>query len=92
LLIVIVLRMVRSGPMRVMALATMGLILVAHFSGELRMIGVPDIWFPFGIGVTLAQYTYAIAVPLLALLIVRTLDLPRRETEPDCTFYPERPR
>jgi hypothetical protein len=80
LLIVIVLRMVRSGPMRVMALATMGLILVAHFSGELRMIGVPDIWFPFGIGVTLAQYTYAIAVPLLALLIVRTLDLPRRET------------
>jgi len=92
LLILIVLRMVRGGPMRVMALATMGLILVAHFSGELRTIGIPDIWFPFGIGVTLAQYTYAIAVPLLALLIVRTLDLPRRETGPDCTFSPERPR
>jgi len=59
--------------MRVMALATMALILVAHYAGDLRSIGVTDIWFPFGIGVTLAQYTYAIATPLLALLIVRTL-------------------
>jgi hypothetical protein len=69
----IVVRMVRGAPMRVMAIATMALILAAHFAGELRSIGVTDIWFPFGIGVTLAQYAYAIATPLLALLIVRTL-------------------
>ena len=73
LLALIIVRMVRGGPMRLMAVATMALILVAQFAGELRSIGVTDIWFPFGIGVTLAQYAYAIATPLLALLIVRTL-------------------
>ena len=36
---------------------------------------MPGIWFPFGIGVSRTQYAYAIAIPLLALLIVRTLDL-----------------
>jgi hypothetical protein len=35
-------------------------------------IGVPGIWFPFGIGVSRTQYIYAIAIPLLAVLIVRT--------------------
>jgi hypothetical protein len=44
------------------------------FGGELLdPIGVPGIWFPFGIGVSRTQYVYAIAVPLLAFLIVRTL-------------------
>jgi len=73
LFVLIVVRMVRGGSMRIMAGTTVGLILAAHFSGELRSIGITDIWFPFGIGVTLAQYAYAIATPLLALLIVRTL-------------------
>jgi hypothetical protein len=36
-------------------------------------IRVPGIWFPFGIGVSRTQFIYAIAVPLLAVLIVRTL-------------------
>ncbi len=57
-----------------MAVATMASILIAQFAGELGSIGVPGIWFPFGIGVSLTQYAYAIAIPLLALLIVRTLD------------------
>lgn len=73
LLVLIVARILRGGPMRNMAVATMALILVAQFAGELGSIGVPGIWFPFGIGVSLAQYAYAIAIPLLALLIVRTL-------------------
>jgi hypothetical protein len=33
---------------------------------------VPGIWFPFGIGVSRTQYLYAIVIPLLAILIVRT--------------------
>jgi len=74
LLVLIIVRIVRGGTMRIMAVTTMALILAAHFSSELRSIGITDIWFPFGIGVTLAQYAYAIATPLLALLIVRTLD------------------
>jgi hypothetical protein len=73
LLVLIVVRMVRGGPMRIMAVATMVSILVAQFADELSSIGVPGIWFPFGIGVSRTQYAYAIAIPLLALLIVRTL-------------------
>ncbi|SFS13889.1 hypothetical protein SAMN05216570_2966 [Dyella sp. OK004] len=73
LLVLIAVRILRSGPMRGMAVATMATILVSQYAGELGSIGVPTIWFPFGIGVTLTQYVYAIAIPLLALLIVRTL-------------------
>jgi len=69
----IAIRMIRSGPMRLMALATMASILVAQFAGELGAIGVPGIWFPFGIGVSRTQYAYAVAIPLLAWLIARSL-------------------
>jgi hypothetical protein len=74
LFVVIGVRMVRSGPMRIMALATLALIMAELFGSELLdTIGVPGIWFPFGIGVSRTQYVYAIALPLLAFLIVRTL-------------------
>lgn len=73
LLALIAVRIIRGSPMRIMAITTMASILVAQFTGELGSLGVPTIWFPFGIGVTLTQYVYAIAIPLLALLIVRTL-------------------
>ena len=66
-------RMVRSGPMRILALVTLASIMAALFGGELLdPIGVPGIWFPFNIGVSRTQYVYAIAVPLLAFLIVRS--------------------
>src|SRR5262245_55273065 len=78
LFVVIGARIVRSGPVRALALVTLASIMAAFFGGELLdPIGVPGIWFPFGIGVSRTQYIYAIAVPLLALLIVRTL--PSRE-------------
>jgi hypothetical protein len=74
LFVVIGARMARSGPMRILALATLASIMAGLFGGELLdTIGVPGIWFPFGIGVSRTQYVYAIAIPLLALLIVRTL-------------------
>jgi hypothetical protein len=67
-------RIVRSGPPRILALVTLASIMVSLFGGELLdPIGVPGIWFPFGIGVSRTQYVYAIAIPLVALLIVRTL-------------------
>jgi hypothetical protein len=60
--------------MRILAFLTLALIVVAFFGGELLdPIGVPGIWFPFGIGVSRTQYLYAITIPLLAVLIVRTL-------------------
>lgn len=77
LFVVIVVRIVRGGPMRVLALVTLASILASLFGPELLdTIGVPGIWFPFNIGVARTQYIYAISIPLLAFLIVRTL-LPR---------------
>jgi hypothetical protein len=73
LLVLIAIRIIRAGPMRGMAVTTLVTILVSQFTSELGSIGVPTIWFPFGIGVTLTQYVYAIAIPLLAVLIVRTV-------------------
>ena len=60
--------------MRVLATVTLASVMAALFGGELLdPIGVPGIWFPFNIGVSRTQYVYAIAVPLLAFLVVRTL-------------------
>src|SRR5262245_60781224 len=85
LLVVIGVRIARGGPMRILALITLASIVAAYFGGELLdPIGVPGIWFPFGIGVSRTQYVYAIAIPLLALLIVRTL-LPKN---PRCDLVP----
>jgi hypothetical protein len=36
------------------------------FSNELSAIGIPGIWFPFGVGVSRTQFALAIAVPFLA--------------------------
>jgi hypothetical protein len=75
-------RIARSGPLRILALITLTSIMAGLFGGELLdPIGVPGIWFPFGIGVSRTQYVYAIAIPLLALLIARTL-LSRESPKP----------
>jgi hypothetical protein len=67
-------RIVRSGPVRILAIVTLASIIAAIFGGELLdPIGVPGIWFPFGIGVSRSQYVYAMVIPLVAFLIVRTL-------------------
>lgn len=72
LFVVIGARIVRGGPMRFLALVTLASIMAALFGGELLdTIGLPGIWFPFGIGVSRTQYVYAIAMPLLAVLIAR---------------------
>ena len=66
-------RIARSGPTRPLALVTLASVMAALFGDELLdPLGVPGIWFPFGIGVSRSQYIYAIVIPLLALLIVGT--------------------
>ena len=73
-------RIARGGPMRILVLATLASVVAALFGGELLdPIGVPGIWFPFGIGVARTQYVYAVVVVLMAFLIVRSL---RDGTEP----------
>ena len=72
LFVVMAARIARSGRLRVLALVTLGTIVIGLFGGELLdPIGVPGIWFPFGIGVSRTQYVYAIAIPLLAVLVLR---------------------
>jgi hypothetical protein len=67
-------RIFHNGPMRILSLVTLASIMAAFFGSELLdTLGVPGIWFPFGIGVSRTQYVYAIAIPLLAFLIVLTL-------------------
>jgi hypothetical protein len=66
-------RIARGGPPRILALVTLATVVAGLFGGEiLDRIGVPGIWFPFGIGVSRTQYIYALAIPLLAVLVVRT--------------------
>jgi hypothetical protein len=73
LFVIIGVRIARSGPRRILALVTLASIMASLFGGELLdTIRVPGIWFPFGIGVSRTQYVYAIAIPLVASLIVRT--------------------
>ena len=65
--------------------SNVAIIVAGLFGGELLdPMGVPGIWFPFGIGVSRTQYIYAIALPLLAFLSVRTLSSQGtlRETHP----------
>jgi len=84
LFLAIIVRIVREGPMRLLALVTLASIMAAFFGGELLdPIGVPGIWFPFGIGVSRTQYIYAIAVPLIAVLIARTLPSSENVSIPD---------
>jgi hypothetical protein len=74
LFVVIAARIVLGGAMRTLALTTLAFTILAFFGGELLdPINVPGIWFPFGIGVSRTQHIYAVFIPLLAFLIVRTL-------------------
>ena len=83
LLVVIGARIVRRGPMRILAPITLASLVLGLFGGELLdPLKVPGIWFPFGIGVSRTQYVYAIAIPLLAFLIARTVAFSGRPSQP----------
>jgi hypothetical protein len=73
LFVVIAVRMVRERQAWLLALLALALLVVSFFGGELvDPLGVPGIWFPFGIGVSRTQYLYAIAIPVVALVVART--------------------
>jgi len=59
---------IRRGGLRPLALVTMLATGIAVFAEEINAIGVPGIWFPFGVGVSRSQYALSVAIPLLALL------------------------
>ncbi|UTY59738.1 hypothetical protein [Massilia sp. erpn] len=57
---------VRYGHLRPLALLATLVMGVALFPGELSALGLPGIWFPFGVGVSRTQYALALEIPLLA--------------------------
>jgi hypothetical protein len=59
----------RGARLRLLALSTMLVMAVALFAAELSAIGVPGIWFPFGVGVSRTQFALALEVPLLAVFL-----------------------
>jgi len=78
LFVVIAARVARAGAGRTLALVTLAIPVLAFFGGELLdPLGVPGIWFPFGIGVSRTQYLFAMFIPLFGLLVVATLGRPR---------------
>lgn len=76
LLIYIVYRGVRErGNEAWLALPAIVLISIGQFAGELSTLGAPTIWFPFGTGVSLANYAYLFATPAIAALLWSRLRL-----------------
>jgi hypothetical protein len=70
----------RSGlPGRWLALAAMVLVATGQYKDELWAMGVQNVWFPFGVGVSRTQYAYAALIVVLAALLMRRA---RRVWEP----------
>lgn len=63
----------RRQPDRLLTLIVVLLVAASQFSGALTAVGVPGIWFPFGVGVSLTQYLYAALIVALAALLIRTV-------------------
>jgi hypothetical protein len=63
-----------NRPRPVLSVIAMLVLCVGLFAGEVSKLGVPGIWFPWGVGVSRTQYAYAVFdVVLLAVLVVRLL-------------------
>ena len=67
----------RVGEVRLNVVGVRPQLALTAFAGYsvelLDPIGVPGIWFPFGIGVSRTQYIYGVLIPIVAILVVRTL-------------------
>lgn len=62
----------RRQPDRLLTFIVVMLVAASQF-GVLQALGVPGIWFPFGVGVSLTQYVYAALIASLAVLLIRTV-------------------
>jgi hypothetical protein len=77
LLLYIVYRGVRERGLEAwFALPAVVTVSIGRFSGELLAFGVPGIWFPFGMGVSLANYAYLASTLAIALLLWSRLYVP----------------
>jgi hypothetical protein len=72
-LLLIVYMALRTRPREALiALPAIALIAIGQFAPELAALGVPGIWFPFDMGVSLSNYAYTLApIAIFALLLSR---------------------
>jgi hypothetical protein len=84
LALIVLLGLRREGREGWFALPAVLAAVTVLFPGELVGIGLPGIWFPWGIGVSLSECASAALVVLLCILIVRRLwsHAPRRAAAP----------
>jgi hypothetical protein len=67
------------------ALPAVILVATGLFAQELGALGVPGIWFPFGVGVSRTEYAYAgLVVALFALLLQRLRGFARNREKLRC--------
>jgi hypothetical protein len=59
----------RVAHLRPLALLTTLVMAAALFAAEFSAIGIPGIWFPFGVGVSRTQFAIALAIPLIAVFV-----------------------
>lgn len=71
----------RRQPDRLLTFIVVMLVAASQF-GVLEMLGVPGIWFPFGVGVSLTQYVYAALIVGLAVLLIRKIRRVATKPEP----------
>jgi len=60
----------RAAPSAVTSALAALLVGVGLFATELNKLGIPGIWFPYGVGVSRGQYAYAAFVVLLFGLVL----------------------
>lgn len=63
---------VRPGPRNWLAIVAMLVVSIGLYAQEVSTLGIPGIWFPFGVGVSRTQYAYAsFAIVAFAVLLRR---------------------
>ncbi len=63
----------RCVPNYALSVVAVALVATGQFAEELWALGVPGIWFPFGVGVSRTQFAYAALIVVLGVLVLRTL-------------------
>lgn len=70
LLYIVYCGMRKNGSKAWSALPAIALIAAGQFASELSALGIPGIWFPFGMGVSRTNYAYLLATPALYALLL----------------------
>ena len=69
-----------ARPSGVLAAIAAVLVGIGLFATELNAVGIPGIWFPYGVGVARGQYAYAAFIALLfPLVLMRSIGYARRK-------------